>query len=284
MVECGIYRNNVKGYSTGWEAGGLKVTMSRRFVFDRCRAVDNRGVGIWYDIGNEQSEVKNCYIAGNDEAGIFYEISYGLYAHDNLIVNNPNNGESPGAGWGEAGITLSSSQDCVVEHNTIVGNRDGIALREQARTTPRIDASANAPEVRIFNRNHVIRDNIVAWSQAYNIAFWFDTTFFGPHPSGGDRNQPASEDPKSLGIRLSDNLLWPLAGRPNYLYGAPWRPRSHEYRTPAEFARSTGISDNSVEADPRFMDATAHDYRLRSDSPALRRGIGQRPAASVSSR
>jgi hypothetical protein len=108
MEACGIYRNNTKGYSTGWEAGGLKVTMSRRFVFDGCRAVNNRGVGIWFDIGNEQCEVKNCYIADNDEAGIFYEISYGLHAHDNLIVNNANNGETVGGAWGSGGITLSS--------------------------------------------------------------------------------------------------------------------------------------------------------------------------------
>ena len=103
MEQCGIYRNNTKGYSTGWEAGGLKVTMSRGFVFDRCRSVDNRGTGIWFDIGNEESEVRNCYIADNDEAGIFYEISYGLHALDNTIINNANNGESVGGGWGEAG-------------------------------------------------------------------------------------------------------------------------------------------------------------------------------------
>ncbi len=60
MLDCGIYRNNTKGYSTGWEAGGLKVTLSRGFVMDRCRAVDNRGVGIWYDIGNEKSELSYC--------------------------------------------------------------------------------------------------------------------------------------------------------------------------------------------------------------------------------
>ena len=191
MEQCGIYRNNVKGYSTGWEAGGLKVTMSRKFVFDGCRAIDNRGVGIWFDIGNEQSEVKNCTIADNDEAGIFYEISYGLHAHDNLIVNNANNGESVGGAWGSGGITLSSSEDCVIEHNTLVGNRDGIAFREQDRTTPRIDAPEGTKEVRILNKNHIIRDNIVAYSQAYNIALWMDTTFFGPHPCWRRQEPPA---------------------------------------------------------------------------------------------
>ena len=257
MLQCGIYRNNTKGYSTGWEAGALKVTMSRGFVFDGCRSMDNRGTGIWFDIGNENSEVKNCTIADNDEAGIFYEISYGLHAHDNMIINNGNNGESVGGAWGEAGITLSSSEDCVVERNTLIGNRDGIALREQGRTTPRID-SPNS-EVRIFNRNHIIRNNVVAYSQAYSIAFWMDVRFFGPHPSGGDRGAPLSEDPATLNIRLENNTLWPLPGRPNYLYGAPWRPKGKEYGTPAEFTAGSHIPDSSKIADPHLKEQAVRD-------------------------
>ncbi len=67
MELCGIFRNNTKGYSTAWEAGGLKITLSRGFAMIRCRAEDNRGPGIWYDIGNEKSEVAHCFIAGNDD-------------------------------------------------------------------------------------------------------------------------------------------------------------------------------------------------------------------------
>lgn len=276
MEQCGIYRNNAKGYSTGWEAGGLKVTMSRGFVFDRCRAIDNRGVGIWFDIGNEKSEVKNCYIADNDEAGIFYEISYGLHAHNNLIVNNANNGESVGGSWGSGGITLSSSQDCVIEYNTFVGNRDGIAFREQGRTTPRIGAPPGSTEVRIYNKNHIIRNNIVAYSQAFNIALWFDTNFFGPHPSGGDKNSPVTEDPATLNIRFADNLLAPLPELPNYLYGAPWRSRSVHCTEPSRFEVTSRISDTSLVGDPMFIDQVARDYRLRPASPAVRLDAGCR--------
>ncbi|HEY3283802.1 MAG TPA: right-handed parallel beta-helix repeat-containing protein [Armatimonadota bacterium] len=276
MVECTITRNNTKGYSVGWEAGGLKVTMSRGFVFDRCTVTNNRGTGIWYDIGNEKSEVKGCTIADNDDAGIFYEISYGLHAHDNLIVNNAVARETPGGGWSMAGITLSSSEDCVVEHNTLIGNRDGIALREQDRTTPRIDAPEGRQEVRILNRGHMIRANLVAYSQAYNVAFWLDTNFFGPHPSGGDANRPVFEDPKTLGLTLEGNLLWPLPSRPNYLYGAAWRPKSRQLVSPADFAKASGIPTTDKVADPRLKDVTAGDYTLLPGSPAKAMGVGMR--------
>lgn len=279
MEQCGFYRNNTKGYDTGWEAGGLKVCLSRGFVFDRCRAVGNHGVGIWYDIGNEKSEVKNCFIADNDEAGLFYEISYGLHAHDNLVVNNANLGQTPGHAWGNAGITLSSSEDCIVENNTLVSNRDGIALREQERSTPRIDG---AKSVRIINKNHLIRNNIVAFSQAYNVAFWMDTNFFGPHPSGEDKDRPAFEDPKTLSIRLENNLLWPLPGRPNYLYGAAWRKKSQRLADPAAFAAASGLADSSKVGDPLFTDPLGGDYRLRSGSPADAMGAGLRAGAAPS--
>jgi parallel beta-helix repeat protein len=272
MEECTIQRNNLKGYSTAWEAGGLKITMSRGFALLRCRAINNRGVGIWYDIGNEKAEVAHCLIADNDEAGIFYEISYGLHAHDNLVINNANLGEKPRGAWAAAGITLSSSEDCVIENNTLAGNRDGVSFREQNRTTPRIGGG----EVRVLNRNHTVRRNVIAHSQAFNIAFWMDTTFFGPHPAGHDKNDPVFEDPKTLGFRFEGNVLTPLSGRPNYLYGPLWRERHKTAGTPGEFKAVSGIEDSSLVSQSGFVDETARDFRLRDDSAASKAGAGVR--------
>ena len=277
MEDCGIYRNNTKGYSTAWEAGGLKITMSRGFTMLRCRVVNNRGAGIWYDIGNEKSEIAHCYIADNDEAGIFYEISYSLHAHDNLIVNNANLGEKPRGAWGCGGITLSSSEDCVVENNTFVGNRDGIAFREQSRSTPRIDGG----ETRVLNKNHIIRNNIIAVSQAFNVALWMDTTFFGPHPAGHDKSDPIFEDPNTLNFRFESNLLHALPDRPNYLYGCAWRPKSKTATTPVEFTAASGITDTSRVEDPKFTDLQARDFSLAPDSPAAKASIGIREPEKV---
>lgn len=273
VMNCGIRRNNIKGYSTAWEAGGLKIALSRGFVLRHCRAMDNRGPGIWYDIGNEKSEVAHCYLADNDEAGIFYEISYGLHAHDNLIVNNANPVERPGGSWGFGGITLSSSEDCVIEYNTLVGNRDGVTFREQNRTTPRIDGG----EQRILNRRHVVRNNVIAYSLGHNIAFWMDTTFFGPHPGGHDKSDPIFEDPKTLGFQFENNWLASLPGRPNFLYGCNWRPKSSTAATPADFTRLSGIGDNSVVGEIEFRNPLARDYQLSPTSPAANQKAGVRP-------
>lgn len=277
VKQCRFERNNVKGYSTGWEAGATKVTMSRGFAFQQCRVVNNRGPGLWYDIGNEQSEISGCYIADNDEAGIFYEISYGLWAHDNLIVNNANRGSKPRKAWGNGGITLSSSENCVIEHNTLVGNRDGIDFREQNRSTPRIDGG----EQRILNKDHLIQNNVIAYSQAYNLGFWIDMTFFGPHPAGHDQRDPISEDPKTLNFTFKNNVLFGHRGQVNYLYGCSWRPRSKTANSADEFTAISGIADSSRVADPRFVDLTAGDFRLLADSPAAQGRAGVRDSTQI---
>jgi hypothetical protein len=135
--------------------------------------------------------------------------------------------------------------------------------------------------VRILNRNHRIRNNIVAYSQAFNIAMWMDTNFFGPHPSGGDRNSPLFEDPKTLKFGFTNNVMWPLPGKPNYLYGAPWRSKSRQFNAPYEFVAGTGINDNSRVADPLFVDLAARNYVIKDDSPAIAAHAGVRNAKGV---
>ncbi len=63
MTECVVRENNAKGFSRGWEAGGDKLCMTRGAVLDHCQFIDNRGVGVWFDIGNEDCAVRNCLIA-----------------------------------------------------------------------------------------------------------------------------------------------------------------------------------------------------------------------------
>jgi hypothetical protein len=130
--------------------------------------------------------------------------------------------------------------------------------------------------VRILNRGHRVRNNLVACSQAYNIGFWLDTNFFGPHPSGGDRDRPLFEDPKELGLRFEQNLLFALPGHSNYLYGVPWRAKSKTATSPAEFSAVSGIPDSSGTGDPRFVDLTAGDYHLQAGSPAAALQAGAR--------
>jgi parallel beta-helix repeat protein len=270
LIECRLLRNNTKGFSSGWESGGCKIVLTRRSMIDRCVALDNAGPGFWYDIGNETALVRSCFAARN-ETGLMYEISYGLTARNNLMLEN---GHPSSPAWGTGGIMVSSSPDCVLANNVCVGNRAGIAFREQSRTTPRIDAPSGSSEEPVSCANETVRNNILAYNWEHQLAFWFDTRFFGPHPSGGDANTLPGRDPAKNGFTLTNDLLYAAPGQALVLYGARWRPKATLHASLATFSRASGIPATGLTAEPRFRDPLASDYRVSPDSPAIRLKAG----------
>ena len=170
FTESLVANNNTKGFDRGWEAGGDKLVLSRNAVLERSRFLRNRGNGIWFDIGNEGCVVRQCLIADNEDSGIFDEISYGLHAQDNVIIDN--GFAATGGAWGaQAGIALSSSPNSVIVRNLIVGNREGFNFREQDRTTPRIGGKGEEP---VWNHDQTISHNIIAYNRDAQIWGWFD--------------------------------------------------------------------------------------------------------------
>ncbi|UCF17105.1 MAG: right-handed parallel beta-helix repeat-containing protein, partial [Phycisphaerales bacterium] len=160
MTGCTVTNNNTKGFDRGWEAGGNKIVLTRGMVIENSVLADNKGDGIWFDIGNEECEVRNCLIVGNENAGIFYEISYGLHAHDNVIISN-GFAFSPGDWGANAGISVSSSPNCLIERNLLIGNKEGLSLREQQRSTPLIDGGSKP----VWNHHVTVRNNVLAYNR-----------------------------------------------------------------------------------------------------------------------
>ena len=271
--------------------GGDKLVLCRGAVLEHSRFIRNRGNGIWFDIGNEQCEVRQCLIADNEDAGIFYEISYGLRAHDNVIVGN---GFAPTSGaWGaQAGISLSSSPDCVIERNLLVGNREGFNLREQFRTTPTLD---NRQERAVWNHDEIIRHNIIAYNRDAQIWGWFDVNDHRHWPAKDatpaaaavppatepgdlaadygakdDRGQPVGLTLEKLNIRFENNAYFANLAQGVFKWGTLWG-KHQEYGTVAEFQAALSIDHGGSLVEPPFADVDARDFRLRPDAPPLLR-------------
>ena len=69
------------------------------------------------------------------------------------------------------GIALSSSPNCVIERNLLVGNKEGFNFREQNRATPRIDDRSLCW---VWNHDQIIRNNVVAYNRNAQTWGWFD--------------------------------------------------------------------------------------------------------------
>jgi hypothetical protein len=293
ISECTIRGNSIKGWDHGWEAGGTKICLSRGVVIDRCRFLENRGNGVWFDIGNEAATVRNCLIADNEEAGIFYEISFGLHAHDNVITGN---GLDAGQGaWGaSAGIAISSSPGCRIERNLLVGNKEGFAYREQNRTTARIDGPrGKGTEGAVWNHDQVVRNNVLAFNRDAQCWGWFDIGDGRHWPramqaamSSGKaarptedaaaeygakdrRGQPVGLALEELKLDHGQNLYWAAPGQHAFGWGPRWM-KHRQYDKLEDAQAELGLERGSEVADPAFADVTTRDYRVAAGSTAIR--------------
>jgi hypothetical protein len=282
FTESLVENNNTKGFDRGWEAGGDKLVLCRNAVLERSRFLRNRGCGIWFDIGNEHCVVRQCLIADNEDGGIFDEISFGLQAHDNVIVGN-GFAATVGAWGAQAGISLSSSPECLIERNLILGNREGFNFREQTRTTPRIGGKAEEP---VWNHDEIISRNIIAFNRDAQVWGWFDMKDgrqwparaqehelapVGDLPENGDIAKPyaaKNRDGQHSGLTLeelrlsfTENVYFAEPGQGWFEWGVSWG-RHQSYSKLIDFQAELGIDKGSRVLDPTFANLNALDCRL----------------------
>ena len=282
MEDCVFADNNRKGYSTAWEAGGVKITRSRDGVVRRCAFLRNRGPGLWLDIGNRNALVTECYSADNTGAGIFVEISGWCTLTHNLCVRNGTGTDRDLEGWGSGGIMVAESRNCTVENNTCVYNRDGITMREQG---PRRCDDTDGRPTTWFCTENVFTHNILAYNRGFQFAHWADNNFYGKHPSHPgelseeDLRRSPPYDPARMSFTVDHNLYFPPEGRPVQLWGCPWRERSSVLTTLADIRGNLGFDSDSIIARPMFLDSRT-DFRLHPESRARTAGIGVQKEAA----
>jgi parallel beta-helix repeat protein len=152
-----IHHNNMLRAFSG-EDGGGKTMASSRITFDRNEVAYNRGPGIWFDNGVVDVAATNNRVHDNEADGIFFEISDGARIAGNSVWNN--GFANPRWAYG-AGITISSSNNAEVDHNTVAWNARGISVISQARGA---------------QPHHGIRvyANTVIGSAGDKVAGWYD--------------------------------------------------------------------------------------------------------------
>ena len=264
MTGCIVRNNNSKGFDRGWEAGGNKIALTRGAVIENSFFAENRGNGIWFDIGNEKCQVRNCLIADNENAGIFYEISYGLHAHDNVIVGN-GFAFSPGAWGASAGISISSSPDCLIERNLLIGNKEGFSFREQKRSTPLIDGGSQA----VWNHDEIVRNNVLAYNRDAQVWGWFDIDDQRHWPKPMQEGPPADLSLEDLKLTFENNLYCPAIGQGLFNWGVTWK-KNKKYPDLDMVRRDLGLEHGSEAADVAIKDFRKLDLRVPADSPAIR--------------
>ena len=308
ITDCVVRNNNTKNFDRGWGMGGCKIVLSRGVVIERSRFERNRGHGIWFDIGNEACTIRNCLIADNEDAGIFYEISYGLHAHDNVILRNGL--LSSGGAWGaNGGVALSSSPNCHIERNLLFANKEGVQFREQMRRTPRIGGKEGAPEEWIWNHHNTVRQNLILFNRDAQVWGWWTTAderhwpkrlqtnrrerpsyvpeadFAREYQASLDAGAPQGLSLETLALSFADNVYAVAEGQGLFHWAAPWL-RNKRYGKLDEVRLELRLEQGSTVTSVTFADPLSGDFRIpasapdavrkaypRGDVPGLRLGI-----------
>ena len=122
---------------------------------------------------------------------------------------------------------------------------------------------------------HTIRNNVFAYSAHYglwpfwekrpntfqrNIVYLTQGTLFWPGSGGSLTDRLAAKEP--LGV-WDENLYWHVGGPQEIRF----------FRRDLAQWQSLGLDRRSQIADPKFVDAAGHDFRLKPDSPAIALGF-----------
>ncbi len=156
-----IWANNIRGFSSEWESGGVKIALGDSVVFRGNHIHDNFGPGLWCDINCRNVLYEGNVVERNNGAGIFHEISFNAVIRNNIVRHN---GIADKAWFWGNDILVAASQDVEVYANTLTvsPSKCGIMLIDQGR-----DDQAWAHGGPIYKtRNNKVHDNEMTFEGA----------------------------------------------------------------------------------------------------------------------
>lgn len=167
-----IHTNNVDGFNSGWEAGGLKAVRAVRLTVVENEVYANDGPGLWCDGDCQDVVFSNNRIHDNTAGGIQYEISHNARIFNNAVWKNglAYHLDTNHWGWG-AGILVQNSNGCEVFNNTLAWNSNGIVVLEQNR----------GPAYLVFNTR--VHDNTIVSQDAPTGGIVYALAWLSDYPT-----------------------------------------------------------------------------------------------------
>jgi parallel beta-helix repeat protein len=120
-----IWANNIYGFDSDWEAGGVKITNSDRVTLRDNLVHHNAGPGLWCDINCRDVMYEGNTVEYNAGPGIFHEISYAAVIRNNTLREN---GQAALPWFWGSEIQVAASQDVEVYGNAMTVRPGGRAI------------------------------------------------------------------------------------------------------------------------------------------------------------
>lgn len=246
-----INNNNVENFRKQWDAAGVKIIKTDGAIVRGNLVANNNSTGIWIDNSATNTTIVKNNVRNNKQNGILFEISHKAIIAANVVTHNY-----------PVGVFVYNSSSARVYNNTIAQNNANIAVKDTQRNNRK--SSEISKGITWIARNNIVKNNILWQSTGASL-------FFAP----------------SCETRVASTQMVPVANFNAYYRRSLGSAASHTwssggsrcsvvYNSLTAFKNATGLESNGMEtvasSDPFFVNASGGDYRLKSGSPAIRRG------------
>jgi hypothetical protein len=140
-----VQRNNAAGFDAWHSGSGVKVTTSRVVNYWNNEVSDNKGPGLWVDLGVAFSSIVGNLVERNTFSGILVELSGKTVVADNVVLDS-----------GQAGVWVLESNDVEVWNNALYRNDRDIWVEDGPRVDPSANADAISELLRVSLRNNTM--------------------------------------------------------------------------------------------------------------------------------
>ena len=252
------------------ERKGIELLACSSVVVRRNRVHGSGSSGIEVQGGSHVQVFANK-VHDNNNHGILFRLGV-----TNSIIDANESYENVRLGLdGATGIYLSESSNNHIEGNLLHHNQDsGCEIQSDSNDNLVVQnvAWSNGDHgfAHLYAKNTLLLNN-VAWgnqTEGFSVEGGATGTRIYNSISVNRALAPESycmfvDSSSTAGFDADFNIYWNIADQPPVRFGPVIYPNV------AAFQAGTGIGMNSFGADPRFVNAFAGDFHLRSDSPAI---------------
>lgn len=246
-----------RGGELGWFTGGVKVHTTDGVIVRRHQSIGNTVNGFWFDIHCKNVYMEDCVLINSGMTPLMWEISAGPFHARRMLMANRKATTAHFWNLGVAGI-----EDSIFYNNYIHDPKtQSLTWWVQDRVAKEYTSDQSADEhirmERIIPSRWLFKNNIIMNDQGPPFLILLVGVKGSEEPACAQAKVPLAQ------FETGGNLYFDATGRTN-----GFQVIRNGQKVGIDFKEYSSLYEPQARwADPKFVDPSLNDFRLRPDSP-----------------